>query len=279
MRCDQFEHLLHSWMDDTLTPEETTAMRAHADACPSCAELATTLREALALCADMGDEAEVPQAAAITWRQAVRAQAAGDRARRRFALPRWETWAGLAAGILVLIGGANLVRYGRLYLEPVNNAPHGSVPLVVFDKLPSDDFNVLPEMAESQMAVPEMEVPQADQTLAQRAVGLMPSESLSESEPLWQDEDADTGGHMNLADSEAFFAFEPEPVRTETPEEQAELAEEPLNRADAPAPVATLAFLRDAGIFLALCLPPAAIALCIARLYKRRKKARNRPKE
>jgi len=244
MRCDQFEFLLHSWMDDTLAPEETIALRAHADACPLCAELAAALREALALCRDMGNEAQVPQAAGMAWRQAVRAEATGNRAGRRFSLPRWETWAGLAAGILVLIGGANLIRYGRVYLEPTNNtALHQP-----------GEFMALPEMP-----MPPMAAPEADQMLASRALGVVASESLSEAEMLWPDEDADTGGYMAIADNEASFAFEPE--------------------ADASPTFSPLIFLRDAGIFLALCMPPVAIAFCIARLCKRRKKARKRPKQ
>jgi len=96
--------------------------------------------------------------------------------------------------------------------------------------------------------------------------------------------------------SEAFGGAAPDLAAAEPEEELIELKEEELKEeealretrkaveetmepdADAPAArSAPLAFLLDACIFLALCLPPAAIAFYVARLRKREKKAPNQP--
>jgi len=274
MRCNQFEHLLHGWVDGALAPDEAMAVRAHADACPICADLATTLREALALCGGMGDEADVPQAAAMAWRRAVRTEAAGSRV-RRFALPRWEAWAGLAAGILVLIGGANMVRLGRMSLQPNNAAlvDYAPAPVVMEQAMePAYEavvFDAAPEMADA-----EMKEPQAPHAFASRAADLMPSEALSEADAFWEDADADDGEYIVMESSEPFAAFEAFEPEAEGGAIPIEWPEPTPAKDEAPASFNLLAFLRDGAIFLALCMPPAAIALCIVRLCNRGKKAR-----
>jgi len=64
---------------------------------------------------------------------------------------------------------------------------------------------------------------------------------------------------------------------TDREETEAEVVPETMARAEAGVPGASalLEFLLDAGIFAALCLPPAAVALAIFLRRRRAKKARN----
>jgi len=301
MRCDKFEDLLHAWMDEALAPEKAKEARAHADACPACAELAAALREALAMCRDMGEEAEVPHAAATAWRRAVRVEAAGSKTRRRvFAMPRWEAWAGLAAGILVLIGGANLVRLGRTSLQP-NAALHDSAPAKAeFDRLRADALEdaldaAPPDVQRTLFLAPPATAPQED---ADAFAGMESGEAF-DGAPFDMAERSGAGGSIAPTDSETptlsapfeaqgleeradLPAAEPETIqqaeaieRTEAAEAAIEEEPEADERAGGRAPF--VEFLLDAGLFLALCLPAAAIALGIARLRRRGKKMQNPP--
>jgi len=287
MRCDAYERLLHAWMDDALAPGEAEEMRAHADGCPSCAELAAALREALALCHDMGGEAEVPHTAATAWRRAVRLEAAGTSARRKpFAMPRWEAWAGLAAGVLVLIGGANLVRLGRTNLLP-NAALHDSAPAQIVLDMPASPADEAPEMALSDVhralsLAPPAAALQEDADIPlehEAAFEAFESEAFdlealefeaSEPEALGS-EAFDADGSMYAADGKSLA-----PLRAQAlPAAESEAIDDVEARERAP--VAPLAFLLDAIIFAALCLPIAAIAFCIVRLRKRGKKMQKPP--
>lgn len=302
MRCDQFERLLHAWMDGVLSPEEAMEVRAHADACPLCAELAGALRDALAACRDMDDEAEVPQAAALSWRRAVRVEAAKTKERRGlFAIPRWRGVASLAAGILVLIGGANLVRLGRMSLQPIapDESPDFAEPAPAEVALvpQADSFEEAPDMPDALPPAPYAASYSAEVDLAEPAAEISSDADVARLADAGGMGSEAFGGAMGTgaaepepadaafeAEYEAGFEedFELDEAPLETQVKTAESTEEETTNAEAE-PVAPvdryepLAFLLDACVFLALCLPPAAIAFFIVRLCKREKKAPNQP--
>jgi len=288
-------------MDQALVPEESMEMRAHADACPACAELAGALREALAICHGMGNEVAVPETAATAWRRAVRAEKnTGAKARHTFAMPRWEAWAGLAAGILVLIGGTNLVRFGRMNInhvavEQAAPAVDHATPVEATLEPQADALHVMEMDAPSDTVISDMAKVLFSAPSGAMSSGGGDGEAFFEAEipaPLAFYEDADTSEAPALHREQA-LGMEPSAARywaEEAPEEIMNGMMDPKMdedaapdvevdaEADARARSAPLAFLLDAGIFAALCLPPAAIAYCIARLRRRGKKMQKQPK-
>lgn len=284
MRCEDFARLLHAWADGFLSPEESAQMQAHAAECPACAEQWRALEAALETFVGMGGEAEVPEAAAMAWRQAVRAESARTNpapARRRFSAHRWETWAGFAAGILILIGGANLVRAGRLSLQP-QRLGENSAPAPA-------QLQIMPA------ASPPAQAPESalrnPAPLAEPIDGrLYTGEPLPEAKEDSYSLDAGGSGAPGAAKSEAGEAEEASLAEDSAPFMMAEEAtgtggasateaandqadQEPseaetLER-DVSAPNPLLEFLMDAGIFAALCLPVAAAVLWIRRLRAR----------
>lgn len=90
MKCHDFENQLQDWLDGDLHPAQADRLRAHAEACPACAELARDYR---ALRRDLAD---LP-APELSPEQAQRLLA-GARPRRR----AWPAAATTAAAAMVL---------------------------------------------------------------------------------------------------------------------------------------------------------------------------------
>ncbi len=307
MHCNEFERLLHAWLDGELTGADEARMREHAAACPGCAELLTALEAAQEVCEELGPEVDVPETAAMAWRQAVRTEAALDlkphlAKKRAFSSRRWESWASVAAGLVLLVGGANLVRAGRLYL-PTLLAPQSTPQLsdAAQDSSRNDPFT----WGEEGASASDADMANAlDETISQRYSASAETEGAPQSGASTgaaQASDA-LGGALApsapQAQSEALADFASETVLETEPELEAKAKAEPKHvtetltlepqegpqESDVGEFAATNAetetaqespayplteFLIDAGLFAALCTP---IVLLYWR-HRRRKKA------
>jgi len=274
MRCDRFMNLLHTWMDGTLPSDGAKQMLMHVEACPACAELAQALREALEGCNSLGDEVVVPEATAAAWRNAVRTEAAGGKPMYRLTTRRWETWAGLAAGILVLIGGANLVRLGRSVLQqgemPVS-AVHMEIPLESRMKALSDPQEPSDYLLPVPFAGSGNDDEEPESMYEEADVSVPESEFLASSEPA-----GEIGGGMHNDAVNAYDGTEllkPE-LKSAVYAESAEENDSDINKGALAETVSrpTAEFLLDMGIFAVVCLLPAGIAGWFFRLRRRKKK-------
>ncbi|MBO4926203.1 MAG: zf-HC2 domain-containing protein [Clostridia bacterium] len=108
MNCKEFSDLLDAFLDGELTKEQAEQMRRHAAECAECASLLALRRDLRAL----EDEVEVPGEFSASWREAVRAEAAGSK--RGPARAFRQSWMAAAAALVMIFGGALAMSRGRL---------------------------------------------------------------------------------------------------------------------------------------------------------------------
>lgn len=269
MKCEQFEALLHSWLDGELDEETQRQAEEHTRQCAACARRKRTLEEFLAMCDDMGTEEVVPEAAARAWRQAIRQEAAlgegmAQSGRHRRVAPAWRTWATVAASIILWMGGTVLV----------HNSPLGTGYRQA-ENTPSLYGETMMNKA-SQSTVPEP----AAQPFAQL---LAPEADLSEveepGEALQDAEDSASTGEAPRA-----YAAMPEQEDAGAPLTRAMIEPATGWVGDAQASADTIAaqeadwrgYLQDAGVFLLMCLPVVALVVGITR-FVRNPRRKNKP--
>ena len=108
MNCKEFSDLLDAFLDGELTEEQAEQMRRHAAECAECAALLALRRDLRAL----EDEVEVPDEFSASWREAVRAEAAGSK--RSPARAFRQSWMAAAAALVMIFGGALAMSRGKL---------------------------------------------------------------------------------------------------------------------------------------------------------------------
>ena len=127
MDCRQFRKLHGLLVDDTLSGEETSLMRAHLADCPSCAQVDARLRRALMLARSVPRLEPSPE-----FQRRLAARLAAERfvwnaPARAFGWNRWRTAAALAllaAGVAVTSVGVSLSEHETaLVLAPVVVTP------------------------------------------------------------------------------------------------------------------------------------------------------------
>ena len=104
MNCKEFSDLLDAFAAGSLTGETAAALRAHAEACPGCAEKMQVLQD----CKRADGETEVPASFSSAWRRAVREEDTAEKNRQKRRAAR--SWLAAAATLVFVVGGTLLTR-------------------------------------------------------------------------------------------------------------------------------------------------------------------------
>jgi len=96
MTCSEFEPRLDEFMDDTLSSTQMSALQAHADSCPHCAEQLRIARQMTALFNEMLPEIDVPLEVQAGWRRAIR-----NETRKR---THWLRYVASIAAVFAVLG-------------------------------------------------------------------------------------------------------------------------------------------------------------------------------
>lgn len=268
MQCEQFEALLHLWLDGELDEGSRRQLEEHTVQCAACAQRKQALEAFLAVCDDMGSEEVVPEAAAVGWRQAIRQEAAqrdgmAQRARPRRGTPVWRTWATVAAGIMVWLGGTVLVHNSPL---GTGNRQAENAPLLFGEARKSEAMqNTAPESA-MQPFVP-LAASEADTAESEEMDGALP---YAEDSALTGEAPRAYAAVPELeagAAPRARAAIEPTTAAKEGVQALADTEGTQRNQRNG-----WRGYLQDAGIFLLMCLPVAVLVAGITGFVRKRRR-------
>ena len=104
MNCKEFSDLLDALAAGSLSGETADALRAHAEACPGCAEKMQVLQD----CKRADGETEVPASFSSAWRRTIREEEAAEKKRQKRRAAR--SWLAAAATLVFVVGGTLLTR-------------------------------------------------------------------------------------------------------------------------------------------------------------------------